>query len=703
MQTLFDTDIKFLAGVGDRRAMVLGSELGLRTMGDILYYFPFRYIDRTKVYKISEITDDSLALIQLRARITGFSYQGEGRKKRFCAEISDSSGSAELVWFRGVSWIEKRLELRREYIIFGRPTIFNGELSLVHPEIESVEVAANRPAVNVQGVYSTTEKLSTLHLDSKGIFSLVCNAWKILEPHITETLPPAMLAQHNLMGLREALYNIHFPENQAKLKAAEYRLKFEELFGIELGIMSQRSGRVTRQNGFVFPKVGELFNTFYNTRIPFELTGAQKRVIKEIRADTITGHQMNRLLQGDVGSGKTLVALISMILASDNGYQSCMMAPTEILARQHYASISKLVDGLGIGVGILTGSSTKKERTAALEGIANGEIGILLGTHALIEESVQFSNLGFVVIDEQHRFGVEQRSRLWTKNHQPPHVLVMTATPIPRTLAMTLYGDLDVSIIDELPPGRKPIRTLHYFDSHRLRMFGFMRDEIAKGRQVYMVYPLIKESEKMDYKDLYEGFENITQEFPLPKYVTTAVHGKMKPADKAQGMELFTSGVAHIMVATSVIEVGVDVPNASIMVIESAERFGLSQLHQLRGRVGRGAEQSFCILMSGDKLSKEARERLRAMCQTNDGFELAELDMRLRGAGDIHGKQQSGFAIDLKIANISRDGQIIELTRNIAIEILDADPTLSLPENILLRGLKQKFSIKNDVDFSSIS
>lgn len=689
--------------MGERRAAILGKELGIRTLGDLLYYFPFRYIDRTRIYKIAEIKDESQSFIQLRARIMGFAHMGEGHKKRFRAEISDASGTAELVWFKGINWIEKRLELRREYIIFGRPTIFNGELSMVHPEVEAVEVVGSRPSTNVQGVYSTTEKLSNNQLGTKGIYTLVCALWKLVEPHIVETLPADVIAKYGLISLREALFNIHFPQNQKMLAAAQYRLKFEELLGIELHILSQRVNRVVRSDGFMFSRVGDNFNTFYSSKLPFELTGAQKRVIKEIRADTITGHQMNRLLQGDVGSGKTLVALMTMLLAVDNGFQACMMAPTEILARQHFASITKMLGEMPVNVAVLTGSTKKKERTSILERLMTGEIDLLIGTHALIEDSVQFSNLGFVVIDEQHRFGVEQRSRLWTKNNQPPHVLVMTATPIPRTLAMTLYGDLDVSVIDELPPGRKPIRTVHYRDAHRLRLFGFMREQIALGRQVYVVYPLIKESEKMDYKDLYDGFEGITREFPLPEFVTTAVHGKMKAADKEEGMRLFKEGVAHIMVATSVIEVGVDVPNASIMVIESAERFGLSQLHQLRGRVGRGAEQSFCILMSGDKLSHEARERLGAMCATNDGFELAELDMKLRGSGDINGTQQSGLAFELKIANISRDTQIIEQARQCASQILDNDPQLSQADNTVLRALKARYAQNADIDFSMIS
>lgn len=702
MGSYLDNDIKFLAGVGEHRAVLLQKELGIGTMRDLLYYFPFRYIDRTKIYKIAEITEDSPAYIQLKVRVDNFSVQGEGRKKRLVCHVSDSSGVGELVWFSSIKWIEKQLEPGREYIVFGRPGFFNHDLSIVHPELEEVGLARQRPA-GVQGVYGTTETLSSNRLGSKGIYNLVCKLWVAAEANITETLPAELMRQRELIPLREALYNIHFPQSAEKLKQAEYRLKFEELFGIQLGILSQRAGRMSKNNGFLFGRVGDNFNNFYEGHLPFELTGAQKRVIKEIRADTVTGHQMNRLLQGDVGSGKTLVALMSMLLALDNGYQSCMMAPTEILARQHHATIRRMLDGMPVRVAVLTGSTKTRERREILEGLAEGSIDILIGTHALIEERVQFSNLGFVVIDEQHRFGVEQRSRLWTKNEQPPHVLVMTATPIPRTLAMTLYGDLDVSVIDELPPGRKPVKTLHVRDSDRLRVFGFMADQIAKGHQVYVVYPLISESEKLDYKYLEDGFEALSQQFPSDKYFLTVVHGKLKAAVKQENMNTFKNGTAHIMVATSVIEVGVDVPNASVMIIESAERFGLSQLHQLRGRVGRGAEQSYCILMSGDKLSREARERLAAMVRTNDGFELSELDLKLRGSGDIGGTQQSGLAFDLKIANLGKDSAIVEAARDAALEVLDADPALVRPENLLLQELKHRFSEQKEKDFSMIS
>ncbi|MDE7305528.1 MAG: ATP-dependent DNA helicase RecG [Alistipes sp.] len=700
---MLDSNIQFVPGVGEARAKLLDRELGIRTIGDLLSHVPFRYIDRTKVYRIAEITEDAPALVQFRARVTGIGYAGEGRKRRFTAYVQDPSGRGELVWFRGIKWIEKRIEVGREYLIFGRPSFYRGELSMAHPELETVEQALSRKAESgMQGIYPSTEKLSNV-LGTKGMYQIIRNAWISVKDRIDETLPDAVRTQYGLMPLREAYYNVHFPQSSEALRQAQYRLKFDELLGIQLNIQAHRTERLSKSNGFLFPKVGGVFNTFYTQKLPFPLTGAQKRVIKEIRQDTVTGFQMNRLLQGDVGSGKTLVALMSMLLAVDNGYQACMMAPTEILARQHFATFNRLLEGLDIRVAILTGSSKSRERRRALDGIASGEVQILIGTHALLEDRVQFADLGFVVIDEQHRFGVEQRARLWTKNARPPHILVMTATPIPRTLAMTLYGDLDVSVIDELPPGRRPIKTVHYTDAARLRLFGFMKQEIKKGRQVYVVYPLIKESESMDYKDLTDGYESISRDFPLPEYVTTICHGKMKPADKEESMRQFKEGQAHIMVATSVIEVGVDVPNATVMVIESAERFGLSQLHQLRGRVGRGGEQSYCILMSGVKLSKESRARLDAMCETNDGFRLAELDLKLRGAGDVNGTMQSGMAFDLKIANPTADAQILTVSREAAIAILADDPTLSRPENRGLEALRRRYSKEDKIDFSRIS
>ena len=707
MADVLGRDIKYVSGVGEVRARLLEREVGVRTVGDLLMRFPYRYIDRTRLFRIADI-DESMesTYVQLRCRVVGKSFVGEGRKQRLVVEVTDPSGCGELLWFQGTKWIDKRVELQREYLVFGRPSIFKGRISIVHPEIEPIEQAlARKVESGFQGIYSTTEKLSSV-ITVKAMHTIVHNAWQLVAADATafsDPLATDMRHRLGLISLRDAIYNIHFPQSAEMLRQAQYRLKFDELLGVQLTIQARRTSRHNRGGGFIFPRVGEAFNTFYREKLPFALTGAQQRVIKEIRADMVSGQQMNRLLQGDVGSGKTMVAFMSMLLAVDNGFQACIMAPTEILARQHYASMVRFAEGLNIKIAILTGSSKVKERREALAGIATGDVDILIGTHALIEDRVQFSNLGYVVIDEQHRFGVEQRAKLWTKNQQPPHILVMTATPIPRTLAMTLYGDLEVSVIDELPPGRQPIRTYHYFDSMRLKMFGFLRQEIAKGRQVYIVYPLIKESEKMDYKDLYDGYESITRDFPLPKYRTTVCHGKMKPADKDAAMAQFKRGEADILIATSVIEVGVDVPNATVMVIESAERFGLSQLHQLRGRVGRGGEQSYCILMSGDKLSKEGRARLEAMCATNDGFELSELDLKLRGAGDIHGTQQSGEAFELNIANLATDTQIMQLTRDEALAILAADPTLAEPKNEGLRQLRDRHRKRECIDFSDIS
>ncbi len=707
MSEILGREIKYVGGVGEVRARLLEREVGVRTIGDLLARYPYRYIDRTRTFTLAEI-DESMetTYVQLRCRVVGKSYSGDGPKRRFVVEVADPTGCGELVWFQGVKWIEKRVELQREYIIFGRPSIFKGRVSLVHPEIETVEQALSRKEESgFQGIYSTTEKLSSV-ITVKAMHTIVQNAWNIVANDPAAFIDPLseeLRRRNGLISLRDAIYNIHFPQSAELLRQARYRLKYDELLGVQLTIQARRTARQKRGGGFIFPRVGELFNTFYREKLPFALTGAQQRVIKEIRADMVSGKQMNRLLQGDVGSGKTMVAFMSMLLAVDNGFQACIMAPTEILARQHYASMCRFAEGLNIRIDILTGSSKVRERRTALEGIASGETGILIGTHALLEDRVQFANLGYVVIDEQHRFGVEQRAKLWTKNQQPPHILVMTATPIPRTLAMTLYGDLEVSIIDELPPGRQPIRTYHYYDSSRLKMFGFLRQEIAKGRQVYVVYPLIKESEKMDYKDLYDGFESLSRDFPLPQYRITVCHGKMRPEDKDAAMAQFKRGEADILVATSVIEVGVDVPNATVMVIESAERFGLSQLHQLRGRVGRGGEQSYCILMSGEKLSKEGRARLEAMCATNDGFELSELDLKLRGAGDIHGTQQSGEAFELNIANLATDTQIMELTRNDAIAILSDDPRLEKSANYALRALRDRHNKRERIDFSDIS
>ena len=688
-----DNDIKFVGGVGEARARLLDKELGIRTLGDMLRHYPFRYIDRTKVYRIAEITDDAPTLLQFRARVTGVAYAGTGRKRRFTAYVSDPTGSAELVWFQGIKWIEKRVEVGREYLIFGRPSFYRGELSMAHPELETMEQALSRKAESgMQGIYPSTEKLSNV-LGAKGMYQIICNTWALAKDHIPDYMPDEVRTRYGLIPLRDAYYNIHFPQSPELLRQAQYRLKFDELLGIQLNVQSRRTERLARNNGFLFMKVGGVFNTFYNEKLPFPLTGAQKRVIREIRQDTVTGYQMNRLLQGDVGSGKTLVALMSMLLAVDNGFQACMMAPTEILARQHFATIRRMLAGTEVTTAILTGASKARERREALEGIASGRVNILIGTHALIEDRVRFADLGFVVIDEQHRFGVEQRARLWTKNAQPPHILVMTATPIPRTLAMTLYGDLDVSVIDELPPGRKPIQTVHRYDNKKAQLYDFLRKEIGQGRQVYVVYPLIEGSEKLDYKNLEEGFETFKEVFP--EYKVCMVHGKMKAADKEAEMQKFISGEAQILMATTVIEVGVNVPNASVMVIESAERFGLSQLHQLRGRVGRGAEQSYCVLVSSYKLSNETRKRLEIMVSSNNGFEIAEADLRLRGHGDLEGTRQSGEGIDLKIANLAADGQILQYARDIAQDVLNEDPDLlSEPNRILNERLKTLFAKK---------
>lgn len=703
MTNPLESDIKFLPGIGEKRAPLLGKELGIFTFKDLLYHFPYRYIDRTRIHNIGDITDDVPVYVQIRARVEGIQAAGQGRKKRLVVHVLDPTGMAELVWFQGINWAQKQIELNREYIIFGKPSFFNGKLTIAHPEIDIPLAEKSLKKVGMYGVYSITEKLSRAGITSKTLSNSMHTLWGIAGEHIEETLPRHVLDQYGLLPLKDALYNIHFPQSGELLAKAEYRLKFEELFAIQLTLLRQRNIRISKNKGFVFSTVGEYFNRFYSSHLPFPLTGAQKRVIREIRQDTFNGRQMNRLLQGDVGSGKTIVALMSMLLAADNGYQACLMAPTEILAAQHMQAISELLEGMGLKVGLLTGSTRKKEREEIHRQLEDGTLSILIGTHALIEDRIRFHNLGFVIIDEQHRFGVEQRAKLWTKSLQHPHILVMTATPIPRTLAMTLYGDLDVSVIDELPPGRKPVRTIHYTDARRLEVFGFMKDQIAKKRQIYVVYPLIKESETMDYKNVEDGYESIVRAFPPPEYVTVIVHGKMKPADKQYGMNEFKEGRAHIMVATSVIEVGVNVPNATVMVIESAERFGLAQLHQLRGRVGRGAEQSFCVLMTGNKLSSVARKRLGAMVETNDGFELAELDLKLRGYGDIEGTRQSGDAFDLRIAKLGRDAQLLQLARQAAEEILDCDPLLQQPENELLKHLTVKTPVSSFIDLSQIS
>jgi ATP-dependent DNA helicase RecG len=701
MQDFLDTNIKYLPGVGPKRAELLNNDLNIYTFRDLLYYFPYKYIDRTKFYKISEL-DPDLPYVQLRGMIKGYYTEGRGAGKRLVADFQDESGTIKLIWFKGVKWITQSYVPGIEFIVFGKPGVFNGIINIIHPEIEAVSKAAERITSALQGHYNTTENLKNHFLTSKAVGKLVGNLLKQLSFRLPETLPDYIVSKYNLMELHDALNKIHFPSNPAELEKARYRLKFEELFFIQLNILRFKNNRTRKTSGFVFSNVGENFNTFYFNNLPFTLTEAQKKVMKEIRKDLGSGKQMNRLLQGDVGSGKTLVALMSMLIAIDNGFQTCIMAPTEILASQHYQTITTMLKGMKIKVRLLTGSSKKSLRNEISESLLDRSLNILIGTHALIEENVKFKNLGLVIIDEQHRFGVEQRARLWQKNITPPHVLVMTATPIPRTLAMTLYGDLDVSVIDELPPGRIPVKTMHFLDSERNKVYGFLRKQVAEGRQVYIVYPLIKESEKMDYKDLEDGWDTMSRVFPPPEYCISVVHGKMTPSVKEESMRLFKEGKAHFLIATTVIEVGVDIPNATVMVIESAERFGLSQLHQLRGRVGRGADQSYCILMSSGKLSKEAAARVEVMIRTNDGFEIAETDLRLRGPGDIEGTMQSGIPFDLKIADLGRDGQIIEYVRNIAEGILTQDPDLSKNENLILAaGLKRLFSKKQS--WSNIS
>jgi len=699
---LLDSDLKFLPGVGPKKAELLKKELKLSTFGDLLYYFPFKYIDRSRFYSISQIEED-MSYVQVKGRIVSFSYIGEGSRKRLVANFSDGSSIAELVWFKGVKWIQQKLALNTTYIVFGKPTLFNGKVSFVHPEVELGLKEDGTVLGGLQPFYNTSEKMKSAFINSKAVAKLQENLQKVIATHVRETMPSELIAQLKLMPLREALLNAHFPRNADLLRKAQARLKFEELFYIQLNLLVQKKYRQKRVNGHVFSTVGDYFNNFYSKNLPFALTEAQKRVLKEIRRDLGSGKQMNRLLQGDVGSGKTLVGLMSMLLASDNGFQSCLMAPTEILANQHYKTIEAFTEGLGVSVGLLTGSTKKSDRKKLFALMESGELHILIGTHALLEDTVKFKDLGLVIIDEQQRFGVAQRAKLWEKNLNPPHVLVMTATPIPRTLAMTVYGDLEVSVIDELPPGRKPIRTLHYFDSKRLKVFGFMREQIKLGRQVYLVYPLIKESEKMDYKDLQDGYESIVRAFPPPEYTVVVVHGQMKPEGKDFSMGVFASGKAQIMVATTVIEVGVNVPNASVMIIESAERFGLSQLHQLRGRVGRGADQSYCILMTGNKLSADSRKRISTMVNTNDGFEIAEVDLALRGPGDLEGTMQSGMAFDLKIANIAKDGQILGWARSVAEEIVEEDPLLGMPKNSILKAQLSRFNVRDSYDFSQIS
>lgn len=698
MFDLATRDIKYLPGVGPQRAAVLEKELGIRSLQDLLYYFPYKYIDRSRLYYVHEI-DGNMPYIQLRGQILSFEEMGEGYRKRLVAHFSDGTGVVDLVWFQGQKFVTGKYKVRTPYIVFGKPTVFGGRVNIAHPDIDPADelVLSN---MGLQPYYNTTEKMKHNWLNSRMIEKLVANLCDLIKEPLPETLPDYIIEKNHLPSLTEALMNIHFPKTPEDLRRAQFRLKFEELFFVQLNILRYMKERQQRYQGFVFSRIGEVFNTFYSQNLPFELTGAQKRVIKEIRKDMGYGRQMNRLLQGDVGSGKTLVALMSMLIALDNGYQACMMAPTEILASQHYDSITRMLYGMDVRVELLTGSIKGKRRAEILEGVITGKVHILIGTHAVLEDTVSFARLGMAVIDEQHRFGVAQRAKLWQKNSTPPHVLVMTATPIPRTLAMTLYGDLDVSIIDELPPGRKPIRTVHQFDNRRASLYADIRKQIQEGRQVYIVYPLIKESEKMDLKNLEDGYQTICEVFP--EYKVCKVHGQMKPAEKEAEMQRFVTGETQIMVATTVIEVGVNVPNASVMVIENAERFGLSQLHQLRGRVGRGADQSYCILVTGYKLSEDTRKRIDIMVQTNDGFEIAEADLKLRGPGDLEGTQQSGVAFDLRIANITRDAQLLQHVREIARQVVETDPDGTAPHHAMMWARLRQMR-KTNINWSDIS
>lgn len=699
MSDFLQQDIKFLPGVGPKRAEILEKELNIKTFGDLIHYYPYKYIDRTKFYKISE-THPQMPYVQLKGEIRSLETIGAGNKTRLSGQFTDGTGTLELVWFRSVKWQKENLKLNKEYIVFGKPTEFNGRINIVHPEMEIPEEKKLKPAGLFQGYYITTENMKNKYLNSRAINKLQLQLISLAKGKIKESLPEHITKRLKLVSLEDALISIHKPENTHELKNATFRLKFEELFLIQLKILALKNHREQKFKGYRFETVGFNFNTFYKDFLPFELTGAQKKVIREIRKDVKRNIQMNRLLQGDVGSGKTLVALMTMLIAIDNGYQCSLMAPTEILAQQHFQSITNFLQGMELEVKLLTGSTKTSERKVLHEQLTEGRIHILIGTHALIEDTVNFKKLGLVVIDEQHRFGVAQRAKLWKKNDLiPPHVLVMTATPIPRTLAMTVYGDLDVSVIDELPPGRKPIQTMHFFENRRGKVYNFIRQQIAKGTQVYIVYPLITESEKMDMKNLEEGYRHISEAFPDVKI--SMVHGRMKPAIKENAMQSFKQGKTKIMVATTVIEVGVDVPNASVMVIESAERFGLSQLHQLRGRVGRGAEQSYCILMSSYKISDESRKRLSTMVRTNDGFEIAEVDLKLRGPGDLEGTQQSGIGFDLKIANLGKDSEILKKARDVATDLLNDDPALKKDENRVL--LNKLMSKKTEFDWSSIS
>ena len=678
---ILQTDIQFVPGVGPKRAGILNKELDVFTLGDLLRYYPYRYIDRSRMYYVHEI-DGSMPYIQLKGKITAFETFGEGRKKRLVAHFTDGTGFIDLVWFQGIRFVESKYKANQEYIVFGKPTLFGNRWNMAHPDIDPYMSEADRPD-GLMAMYNTTEKMKNHYLNSKAVQKIIENAFGMIKERLPESLSPDVVEAARLMPFHDAVENIHFPKNPILLRDAEFRLKFEELFFIQLNIVRYAADRKDKLNGFVFKRVGKYLNSFYEKHLPFELTNAQKRVIREIRRDTASGKQMNRLLQGDVGSGKTLVAVMCMLIAMDNGFQSCLMAPTEILASQHFETFRGLLSDMDVNVALLTGSTKKKEREEIHAGLLSGNIDILLGTHALIEDVVQFNNLGFVVIDEQHRFGVAQRAKLWSKNEHPPHVLVMTATPIPRTLAMTVYGDLDVSVIDELPPGRKPVQTLHRYDRKRGALYQFIREQVKAGRQAYIVYPLIEESETLDLKNLEEGFVHIREAFP--EFTVCKMHGRMKPAEKEEVMQRFVANEAQIMVSTTVIEVGVNVPNASVMVIESAQRFGLSQMHQLRGRVGRGADQSYCVLITPYELSADTRKRMEIMTGSNDGFVIAEADLKLRGPGDLEGTQQSGIPFNLKIADLVRDNVILFRAREIAESIISRDPKLSQPEHLVLK------------------
>lgn len=678
MATILDTPIEYLKGAGPQRADILRKEAGIFTFRDMLFYFPFRYIDRSIIHQVKDIPMVE-GYVQLSGKIIGIKESGKGRGKRLTARFEDESGSIELLWFQGVSFLKSSIKLDQRYLVFGKAKQYGLSWNISHPEL-TIMHAAGQIERKLQPVYSSTEKMIAKGLNSKGIEKLQFNLLEQLNIIFPDFFPAKFNQESGLISRNEALRSIHFPSSIESADKARFRLKFEELFFLQLELVKRKEIGKKRNTSFVFPEVGQHFLDFYDKYLPFELTNAQKRVVKEIRGDFNTGIQMNRLLQGDVGSGKTMVALLSMLIAVGSGFQTALMAPTEILANQHYISLNEALQDLPVKIALLTGSVKQKDRKIIHEGLEDGSIDILIGTHALLEPKVKFKNFGYAVIDEQHRFGVAQRAKLWKKNTQPPHILVMTATPIPRTLAMSFYGDLDISVIDELPPGRKPITTLHYYESSRLKLFGFIEKEIAKGRQIYIVYPLISESETLDYQNLMEGFEAISKRFPLPDYRVSVVHGQMKPADKDIEMNRFVKGETQIMVATTVIEVGVNVPNASVMIIESSERFGLSQLHQLRGRVGRGAEQSFCVLMTGSKLSKEAKLRLDTMCRTNDGFEISEVDLKLRGPGDIMGTQQSGL-MNFLLADLTKDGQILTLARQKAIALIEDDATLEKEEN----------------------